>query len=75
MIENEILMVNKLVKTNKINYDNYLLKDGSLEYRVDNIKDPRKLRFSPILLIMLLELQNHLIPKIVGISVVKIILI
>lgn len=26
MIENEILMVNKLVKTNKINYDNYLLK-------------------------------------------------
>lgn len=45
MIENEILMVNKLVKTNKINYDNYLLKDGSLEYRVDNIKDPRKLRF------------------------------
>lgn len=44
MIDNEIQMVNTLVKKNKINFRNYLLKDGSLEYRVDKIRDQRKLR-------------------------------
>lgn len=44
MIDNEIQMVNALVKENKIDANNYLLKDGSLEYRVDKIKDPRELR-------------------------------
>ncbi len=39
MIQEEIKMVTKLVKSKKINRDNYLLKDGSLEYRVDYISD------------------------------------
>lgn len=33
MIESEKEMVSELVKTNKLNQDNYLLKDGSLEYK------------------------------------------
>lgn len=35
MIDREIAMVTKMVSEHKINQDNYLLKDGSLEYRVD----------------------------------------
>ena len=33
MIESEKEMVAELVKAGKLNQDNYLLKDGSLEYK------------------------------------------
>lgn len=36
MVELEKSMVHELVKENKLNQDNYLLKDGSLEYKVMN---------------------------------------
>lgn len=44
MIDREIAMVSKLVANYKINQNNYLLKDGSLEYRVDNLKNEREKR-------------------------------
>ena len=37
-------MVSRLVAENKINSNNYLMKDGSLEYRVDNLKNDREKR-------------------------------
>lgn len=39
MIQTEIDMVIELVKNKKLNSRNYLLKDGSLEYRVDNFRN------------------------------------
>lgn len=36
MVELEKSMVHELVKENKLNQDNYLLKDGSLEYKIMN---------------------------------------
>lgn len=39
MIQTEIDMVTELVKNKKLNSRNYLLKDGSLEYRVDNFRN------------------------------------
>lgn len=42
MIRYEVDMVTKLVKEHKVNETNYLLKDGSLEYKVDNIKSSRE---------------------------------
>ena len=44
MIQQEIAMVSKLVAERKINPQQYLLKDGSLEYRVDNIRNDREKR-------------------------------
>ena len=44
MIQREISMVTKLVAEHKINNTNYLLKDGSLEYRVDHLKNDREKR-------------------------------
>lgn len=44
MIESEIEMVTKMVENQQINADNYLLKDGSLEYRVDHLKNKREKR-------------------------------
>ena len=44
MIQREISMVTKLVAEHKINNKNYLLKDGSLEYRVDHLKNDREKR-------------------------------
>lgn len=44
MIEREIDMVTRLVTDRKINQDNYLLKDGSLEYKVDHLKNDREKR-------------------------------
>lgn len=44
MISREIDMVSSLVSAGKVNYNNYLLKDGSLEYRVDHIKNNRDRR-------------------------------
>lgn len=44
MIQREISMVTKLVAEHKINSNKYLLKDGSLEYRVDNLKNDREKR-------------------------------
>lgn len=43
MMESEKNMVAGLVKNNKLNHKNYLLKDGSLEYRVLNLKSKREL--------------------------------
>jgi hypothetical protein len=43
MIEREKEMVKKLVRAGKLNQDNYLVKDGSLEYRLTkNDKDDEK---------------------------------
>ncbi len=43
MIESEKEMVKKLVKEGRLNQDNYLVKDGSLEYRLNKIdKDDDK---------------------------------
>ena len=44
MIEREKSMVSKLVAEHKINQNNYLLKDGSLEYRVDHLRNDRERR-------------------------------
>lgn len=44
MIQREVAMVTKLVAEHKVNSDHYLLKDGSLEYRVDHLKNSRELR-------------------------------
>ena len=44
MISCEVNMVSKLVSNGRINYENYLLKDGSLEYKVDNLKNDREIR-------------------------------
>lgn len=44
MIEREIDMVSYLVAQGKINFNNYLLKDGSLEYKVDHLKSDRDKR-------------------------------
>lgn len=45
MIDREIAMVTKMVSEHKINQDNYLLKDGSLEYRVDGKTSREKRQF------------------------------
>jgi len=43
MIEREKAMVKKLVRDGKLNQDNYLVKDGSLEYRLSKVdKDDEK---------------------------------
>lgn len=44
MIQREVSMVTKLVAEHKINDRRYLLKDGSLEYRVDHLKNNREKR-------------------------------
>jgi len=44
MIRQEIEMVTKLVAHRRINSRNYLLKDGSLEYSVDHLKNDREKR-------------------------------
>ncbi len=44
MIDREINMVSSLVENHVVNAENYLLKDGSLEYKVDNIKNAREKR-------------------------------
>lgn len=44
MISREVAMVSKMVENHKINATNYLLKDGSLEYKVDNLKNSREKR-------------------------------
>lgn len=44
MIQREVAMVTKLVSEHRVNQNHYLLKDGSLEYRVDHLKNSRELR-------------------------------
>lgn len=44
MIEQEKVMVAEIASKNLLNYDNYLLKDGSLEYRVVEMKNEREIR-------------------------------
>lgn len=44
MIQREVAMVTKLVAEHRVNPNHYLLKDGSLEYRVDHLKNSRELR-------------------------------
>lgn len=44
MIEREIDMVSTMVKKRVINYTKYLMKDGSLEYKVDHLKNSREKR-------------------------------
>lgn len=44
MIKREVMMVSEMVEQHVINTDNYLLKDGSLEYKVDDIKNAREKR-------------------------------
>ena len=44
MVQSEVSMVSKLVAEHRVSSSNYLLKDGSLEYRVDNLKNDRELR-------------------------------
>ena len=44
MIQREVAMVTKLVSEHRVNPNHYLLKDGSLEYRVDHLKNSRELR-------------------------------
>lgn len=44
MIQREVDMVSRLVADRKINQDNYLLKDGSLEYNIDHLKNGREKR-------------------------------
>ena len=44
MIQREIAMVTKLVGEHKVSANHYLLKDGSLEYRVDNLRNDREKR-------------------------------
>ena len=44
MVQREISMVSNLVKQHHVDHEHYLLKDGSLEYRVDEFKNKRELR-------------------------------
>lgn len=44
MIKHEVKMVSEMVEQHVINSENYLLKDGSLEYKVDDIKNSREKR-------------------------------
>lgn len=44
MVEQEKMMVAKLAAQNLLDYDHYLLKDGSLEYRVVDMKNDREIR-------------------------------
>ena len=44
MIEREKAMVSRLVAEHKISSKHYLLKDGSLEYRVDQLRNDREKR-------------------------------
>lgn len=44
MIQREVSMVSKLVAEHRIDPTHYLLKDGSLEYRVDHLKNDREKR-------------------------------
>ena len=44
MIKREVKMVSEMVERHVINANNYLLKDGSLEYKVDDIKNAREKR-------------------------------
>ena len=44
MIQREIAMVTKLVGEHRVSANHYLLKDGSLEYRVDNLRNDREKR-------------------------------
>ena len=37
MIKREVRMVSEMVEQHVINTNNYLLKDGSLEYKVDDL--------------------------------------
>lgn len=43
MIRREVSLVSKLVSENKVDSLHYLLKDGSLEYNVDHLKNAREL--------------------------------
>lgn len=44
MVEKEKEMVAQLVAKNLLSQDNYLLKDGSLEYRIIDLKNEREIR-------------------------------
>jgi hypothetical protein len=44
MIQREVSMVSRLVAEHKINGKHYLMKDGSLEYRVDHLRNDREKR-------------------------------
>lgn len=44
MIEHETNMISKMVANQTINQNNYLLKDGSLEYKVDHLRNDREKR-------------------------------
>lgn len=44
MVEKEKMMVALLASKNLLNYDNFLLKDGTLEYRVIDMKNERELK-------------------------------
>ena len=44
MIEHETNMISKMVANHTINQNNYLLKDGSLEYKVDHLRNDREKR-------------------------------
>lgn len=44
MIKQEVKMVSEMVEQHVINTNNYLLKDGSLEYKVDDLKNDREKR-------------------------------
>lgn len=44
MVEQEKIMVAKLASQNLLNYDKYLLKDGTLEYRIIDVKNDRELQ-------------------------------
>lgn len=57
MIQREIAMVTKLVGEHRVSANHYLLKDGSLEYRVDNLRNDREKR----------QFQSHF-SHVVGVS-------
>ncbi len=44
MVEREIDMVSRMVAEHNINQNNYLMKDGSLEYRINHLKNDREKR-------------------------------
>lgn len=44
MIEHETNMISKMVANHTISQNNYLLKDGSLEYKVDHLRNDREKR-------------------------------
>lgn len=44
MVEQEKMMVALLASKNLLNYDNFLLKDGTLEYRVIDMKNEREVK-------------------------------